>query len=82
MERQIKVIWDFKGQTSMQTAMHHEIHLKEFIKIENLPIKITGFKSISEMHAIAFLVTTDSFLIQIRDSLKPNRAEIFNETKN
>jgi len=56
MERQIKLIWDFKGEGALKTAEHHEIHLKEYIVMEKLPISITGFSALSEMHAIAFMV--------------------------
>ena len=32
--RQIKLIWDFRGQAAAKTAEHHEIHLKEFLDKE------------------------------------------------
>ena len=44
MSRQIKLIWDFRGEAAAKTAEHHEIHLKEFIAIEKLPLNITGFE--------------------------------------
>lgn len=75
--RQIKLIWDFKGITSARTAEHHEIHLKEFIAIEELPAVITGFEIINEMHAIAYMVVTDEHMIQVRDTLKPHRGELY-----
>ncbi|MBP8157429.1 MAG: hypothetical protein KAX93_03545 [Flavobacterium sp.] len=76
MSRQIKLIWDFRGPASAKTAEHHEIHLKEYITIEKLPITITGFEIKNEMHAIAFMVVTDEHMIQVRDVLKPHRAEL------
>lgn len=77
MSRQIKLIWDFRGPASAKTAEHHEIHLKEYIQIEKLPLNITGFEILHEMHAIAFMVVTDDFMIPVRDSLKPHRGEIY-----
>ena len=77
MSRQIKLIWDFRGQVSAKTAEHHEIHLKEYILAEKLSPNITGFESFGEMHAIAFMVVTDETMIQVRDALKPHRAELF-----
>ena len=77
MARQIKLIWDFRGPASAKTAEHHEIHLKEFIAIEQLPISITGFEVINEMHAIAFIVVNDEQMIPMRDALKPHRGELF-----
>lgn len=77
MSRKIKLIWDFRGPTSSKTAEHHEIHLKEFISIENFSLNITGFEIKNEMHAIAFMVVTDENMIVIRDTLKPHRGELY-----
>jgi len=74
--RQIKLIWDFRGEASAKTAEHHEIHLKEYISIEKLPLNITGFEIKNEMYAIAFMVVTDENMISVRDALKPHRGEI------
>ena len=75
--RKIKLIWDFRGEASAKTAEHHEMHLKEYIIIENLPIKITGFEIKNELHTIAFMVVTDENMIPVRDALKPHRGELF-----
>ena len=75
--RKIKLIWDFRGEASSKTAEHHEMHLKEYIIIENLPINITGFEIKNELHAIAFMVVTDENMIPVRDALKPHRGELF-----
>ena len=75
--RQIKLIWDFRGEAAAKTAEHHELHLKEFILRENLPINITGFEIKNELHAIAFMVVTDDHMIQVRDALRPHRGELY-----
>ncbi|SHI99676.1 hypothetical protein [Flavobacterium terrae] len=75
--KKIKLIWDFRGPAAPKTAEHHEIHLKEYITIEKLPINITGFEVISDMHAIAWMVVNDNYMIQVRDALKPHRGEIY-----
>ncbi|HQV36983.1 MAG TPA: hypothetical protein P5335_08560 [Flavobacterium sp.] len=77
MSRRIKLIWDFRGPASSKTAEHHEIHLKEFITAEKLPINITGFEIYNEMYAIAFMVVSDENMIAVRDALKPHRGELF-----
>jgi hypothetical protein len=77
MSRKIKLIWDFRGSTSAKTAEHHEIHLKEYIAIQKLPINITGFEILNEMYAIAFMVVNEESMIQVRDALKPHRGEIY-----
>lgn len=79
MSRKIKLIWDFRGPASAKTAEHHEIHLKEYIAIEKLPLNITGFERQGEMQSIAFMVVTDDYMIQVRDALKPHRGELYLE---
>ena len=79
MSRKIKLIWDFRGPASAKTAEHHEIHLKEYIKIEQLPLEITAFKTYGEMHAIAFMVVEEEDMISVRDALKPHRGEVYSE---
>ena len=77
--RKIKLIWDFRGPVSAKTAEHHEIHLKEYIAAQKLPLQITGFECYGEMHAIAFMVVTDEDMIAVRDSLKPHRGELYQD---
>ena len=79
MERKIKLIWDFRGPASAKTAEHHEIHLKEYSTIEKLPLKITGFEILHEMHAIAYMVVTEGQMIAVRDALKPHRGELYQQ---
>jgi hypothetical protein len=79
MSRKIKLIWDFRGPASAKTAEHHEIHLKEFIVAEKLPLNITGFEVYNEMYACAFMVVTDEHMIPVRDALKPHRGEIYTD---
>lgn len=82
MERQIKLIWDFRGPAALKTAEHHEIHLKEYIILEKLNISITGFEEINDVYAIAFMVVNDQQMISVRDALKPHRGEIYEDKKN
>ncbi|HZJ37269.1 MAG TPA: hypothetical protein VFD29_11660 [Gillisia sp.] len=80
MERQIKLIWDFRGPNALLTAQHHEIHLKDFIKTKQLQDwNITGFQQINEMHTLAFWVIPESEILKFRDILKPHRATLYTE---
>jgi hypothetical protein len=77
MNKQIKLIWDFRGQAAAKTAEHHEIHLKEYLVKENYTLKITGFQILNEMYAIAYLVVEESDMIVFRDALRPHRGEVY-----
>jgi hypothetical protein len=60
-----------------KTAEHHQIHLKEYIKLEGLPIDITGCQHINEMLSLAYMVVNEKDMIPVRDALKPHRGEIY-----
>ncbi|WP_053978377.1 hypothetical protein [Mangrovimonas xylaniphaga] len=75
--RKLKLIWDFRGPAALKTAQHHEIHLKEYIRMQNLNIEITGVETLSDMHSIAFLVVDESQMKPIRDALKPHRGQVY-----
>lgn len=77
MSRKIKLIWDFKGLNAENTAKHHEIHLKEYLILEQLSLETTGFDNFSEVHSIAFMVVDEKDMILFRDKLKPHRAEVY-----
>ena len=49
-------------------------------KNEKIVLEKTGFETINEMHAIAFIVVEEKDMISFRDVLKPHRGELF-ETK-
>lgn len=77
MERQIKLIWDFRGPAGQKTAEHHVIHLKEYVAIEKLPITIIESKVLAPEHTIAYMVVNDEQMKQLRDVLKPHRGELY-----
>ena len=77
--RLIKLIWDFRGPTAAKTAEHHDIHLREFVTTEVLTPGLTGWESLGEFHAIAFLVVEEKDMIPMRDRLKPHRGELFSD---
>lgn len=79
MNRKIKLIWDFRGPAAQKTAEHHEKHLKEFVSLEALNLELTGHKTYSEVHSIAYLVVNESDMITVRDRLKPHRGEVYED---
>lgn len=77
MERQIKLIWDFKGPDGGKIAEHHVIHLREYVAIERLPITIIDTQVLNEAHTIAYMVVNDEQMRAVRDRLKPHRGELY-----
>ncbi len=76
--QKLKLIWDFRGPDALKIAEHHEIHLKEYIKIQQLELNITGFEVINDLHAIAFMVVIENQMKPVRDALKPHRGQLYN----
>lgn len=72
--KKIKFIWDFRGPGAMQTAKHHEIHLREFCEAENLTDYEVGHTELNEAQALAYVITPAEVLKLIRDRLRPHRA--------
>jgi len=76
LDRKLKLIWDFKGGVSLNTAKHHCIHLKEFAQIEKLHYYEIDYLEISEMHSIAFIAVDEKDMKIYRDALKPHRGQL------
>ncbi|TPN85349.1 hypothetical protein [Aquimarina algicola] len=79
MEKNIKLIWDFRGPDASKIAQHHETHLKEYIKSEQLLLNKTGHQDVDNMHSIAFMVVTESEMKPVRDALRPHRGQLYQE---
>jgi len=78
-DRKIKLIWDFRGPDAQRIAEHHVKHLKEYIALERLELKIAGHVQRNEVHSCAFLVVPENQMIKVRDALKPHRGEVYDE---
>ena len=78
MNRKLKLIWDFRGPNAEKTAEHHEIHLRDFIKMNPQYDHKTGVEKIADFQFIAFMVVNEDEMKTIRDRLKPHRGQIYN----
>ncbi len=76
-ERMLKLIWDFKGPDAARTAEHHALHLKEYIRDNEIAPEITGFEEVAPQHHLAFLVVYERDMPAVRDQLKPHRGQVF-----
>ena len=79
MDRKIKMIWEFYGPDAEQTAKHHQIHLEGFAKRDQLTLDIAGVEYVTEMKWLAYLICVEAEMIQVRDAVKPLRAELFED---
>lgn len=76
MSRKIRLLWDFRGPDSLETAKHHVIHLKEFAEIEKLPfIEISIIEQNIYLNS-AFIIIFETELSVYKNALKPNRGTI------
>lgn len=82
MSKKIKLIWEFRGPSAEQTAKHHVIHLKEYMQLKKLDFTEAHYTVLSEFSSIAFLITHEEFLQQLRADLKPNKGQYYNPENN
>ncbi|HET8754268.1 MAG TPA: hypothetical protein VFM59_07890, partial [Salinimicrobium sp.] len=78
-ERKIKMIWDFRGPDAARIAQHHVVHLKEYIKSQDMKLNICGVEEINPAHHIAFMVAYENEVPPVRTALKPHRGQIYKE---
>ena len=76
MDRKIKLIWDFRGPSAQKTAAHHVLHLKEYSMVEKIQTIEIAVQNYSEFAAIAFMIVHERDMLEVRDALKPHRAEV------
>ena len=76
MSRNIKLLWDFRGEDAKETAKHHTIHLKEFATLEKLAFHEINVLEKNPMLDAAFIIVDESTMKIYRDALKPHRGEI------
>jgi hypothetical protein len=76
MSRNIKLLWDFRGEDAKATAEHHTIHLREFSEKENLAFVAIGIEEKNPMLASAFITVPEDTMKVFRDALQPHRGEI------
>lgn len=74
--RQIKFIWDFYGGDAFETAEHHVRHLVTFFETNDIAFSNPKATVLDEMHSIATIVSAESNVQIIKNSLRPHRATI------
>ena len=79
MSQRIKLIWDFSGPNAAPIAAHHAKHLEEFAVAEGLEDTLCDTEQITEMHHIAYLIVDKVHMDTLRESLKPNRGQLYSE---
>lgn len=72
----IRLIWDFRGPTSSQTAAHFKIHLLEFFTSQKMLLLDSGIESMSENHHYTYAVIDKQNLEAIKSALKPTRGQL------
>ena len=74
--QKIKLIWDFRGPASPQTAAHFKIHLLEFFASKKMLLLESGVETVNEVHHYAYAVIDKQYLEVIKSALKPTRGQL------
>ena len=70
--RKIRLLWDFRGPDSLETAKHHVIHLKEFAEIDNLSFVEASVIEQNKYVNSAFIIISEIDLEVFKNALKPH----------
>ena len=73
MSKKAQLVWNFNGQDGLKTAEHHLMHLKEFAKLEGVPIIKYGVNKKSPLSCEAFIEVEMEWVEKLRTQLKPNK---------
>ncbi|MFP2995000.1 hypothetical protein ABN763_03775 [Spongiivirga sp. MCCC 1A20706] len=71
------MIWDFRGPAALQTANHHEIHLKTYLDQKKIEYHLLKVQAISDFKAEVWLVTMEKHVPALRNDLKPHRGQLY-----
>lgn len=77
MNRNLQLIWDFKGPSAAKTAEHHLIHLREYAEANDISSLAAGTETIQTNHHIAYMVVAEQDMPAVRDALKPHRGKVW-----
>lgn len=77
--RKIRLLWDFRGPDSLETAKHHVIHLKEFTEIDNLAFIESSIIEQNKYINSAFIIIYESDLASYKNALKPHRITLIED---
>ena len=77
--RELRLLWDFRGPDSLETAKHHVIHLKEFTQIGKLSFVEASVIEQNKYVNSAFIIIFETDLEVFKIALKPHRITIYNE---
>ena len=72
----IKLIWDFRGPASPQTAAHFKKHLLEYFASEKMLLIESGVEPINEYHHYTYAVIDKQNFEAIKSALKPTRGQL------
>mgnify|MGYP005709180771 FL=1 len=72
----IKLIWDFRGPSSKNTATHFKTHLLEFFKYEKINLDLCDIIAVNLSYHYTVVMTHKVHLALIKSALKPNRGQL------
>lgn len=73
MNKQVELIWEFRGPNAKATAGHHLIHLEEFAKAEGLDASMMEQVEQSPHFVQAIWAVDLQHVEDLRNRLKPHR---------
>lgn len=72
--KKVKLIWDFRGQNTLDMATHYNKHLIEFFESQEIELLKSGVNKINEDYHLTYAVLDEKDVNIVKHPLKPHRA--------
>ena len=77
--KNVKLLWDFRGENSFNMATHYHKHLVEFFESKEINLFKSGVEKISDYYHLTYAIIDKIDVNAVKYSLKPHRALLVDE---
>ena len=72
--RKVKLIWDFRGDNTLEMANHYKKHLIEYFESKEINLIKSGVDQINEDYHLTYALVEETDVNIVKHPLKPHRA--------
>ena len=72
--KNVKLLWDFRGENTFDMATHYNKHLVEFFESKEINLFKSGVEKISDYYHLTYAIINEKDVNTVKHSLKPHRA--------
>tara|TARA_Y100000385_G_scaffold9684_1_gene10113 strand:+ start:3815 stop:4051 length:237 start_codon:yes stop_codon:yes gene_type:complete len=77
--KNVKLLWDFRGENTFNMATHYHKHLVEFFESKEINLFKSGVDKITDYYHLTYAIIDKIDVNAVKYSLKPHRALLVDE---